>query len=386
MGELFMSGKSKGYKYIAIDYLFEGLTLDSDIYDSEGKVTLLAKNTVLTNSQIQRLKQLKGIKQNIRVSAVLHKELLEKGLPKVYEQRYLEEKTGYTQAKTEVAAMLKNIETKGSVSYDEATGLSASLTHKLEQVDPALILQCINGNNEVEEYLYRHSVNVGLLNGLMGKWLDMSPEETSVLVVGGLIHDIGKTKVPQDILNAPRKLTEEEFEMVKKHSTYSYEMLCEDKRFSEMVCNIALYHHEKMNGEGYPSRLVADNIPYLARITSISDIYDAMVSERCYKKAASPFKTLADLAEQKFSDLDVRLVDLFTKMMPLELTGKSVIMSDGEMATVKHVDLGDMKHPYVEINGQIVKTDDEFYCASMIQNKDDVDFGIHLSNLNSSKP
>ena len=372
-----------GYKFISMRYLYEGLVLDKDIYDSSGYLTLLTKNTVLTQGHIDRLKRIKGLEQNIRVSLALHKQLLEKGLPRVFEQKFIEEKVGYTQASSETADMFRNVESSGSVSYDNAAYISESLSDKLENVDPALIFQCINGYNEVDEYLYRHSVNVALINGLMGKWLKLKPEEVSELVLGGLVHDIGKTKVPQEILNAQRKLTREEFEVIKQHSSFSYELVSQNKRFNEQICETALHHHEKMNGSGYPSGLVADNIPYFARITSISDVYDAMVSKRCYKKANSPFMILADLADQKFSELDMRLIEVFSRMMPYELVGKSVLMQDGSCATVRHVDPDDLEYPYVEIGEEIIKTDHDNQCVSMVPDDVDIDLSEHLSNIES---
>ena len=379
-----MSTGNNGFKFLSINYLYEGLVLDEDVYDSEGILTLLRKNTALTANHIIRLKQLKGMNQNIRVSAAMHKKLIENGLPKVFEQKYLEDSLGYTQVEKGTSDMFKNVEKSGSVSYDQASELSDSLSKTVTQADPALIFQCINGYNEVDEYLYRHSVNVPLINALMGKWLNLPQEEISLLVIGGLMHDIGKTMVPQEILNANRRLTDEEYEIIKKHATYSYELISKDKNFNEAVCKIALHHHEKMNGSGYPSKLVADQIPLYARITSISDIYDAMVSQRVYKKANSPFKILADLAEQKFSDLDMKLVELFTRMMPIELTGKSVLMTDGSVATVRHVDINDMEYPYVEMNKQILKTNDEFNCISMIHDGAEIDFNLHLTNIHKA--
>ena len=374
-----MSNGSSGYKYISINYLYEGLVLESDVLDSSGYLTLLTKNTVLTQSHISRLKQLKGADQNIRVSLELHKKLIDKGLPGVFEQEFLEEKVGYTQAKSETASMFQSVESTGSVSYDHASGISASISQKLEVVDPSLIFQCINGYNEVDEYLYRHSVNVAMINGLMGKWLKLTPEDVNLLVIGGLMHDIGKTMVPQDILNSKRKLTDEEFELIKKHASYSYELISKNESFSEDVCKTALHHHERMNGSGYPDHLIADDIPFFARVTSIADVYDAMVSQRSYKKANSPFKILAALAEQQFSDLDMKLIDLFTKMMPFELIGKSVLMSDGSVASVRHVDINDMEYPFVAVNTNIFKTTEDNHCVSMIPDDIDVDFSKYLA-------
>lgn len=106
-----------------------------------------------------------------------------------------------------------------------------------------------------------------------------------------------------------------------------------------------------------------------ARITSISDIYDAMVSKRAYKAASNPFKIISQFANKKFSELDMKLVKVFTDNMPLQLIDKSVLLSDGSIGTVKHIILHDLEFPIVEVNGKIRKTDENFYCVRMILDK-----------------
>jgi HD-GYP domain-containing protein (c-di-GMP phosphodiesterase class II) len=200
----------------------------------------------------------------------------------------------------------------------------------------------------------------------MGKWLGLSEEETAELVLLGLVHDIGKTRIPPDILKSPNKLTASEVELLKKHTIYSYEMLSTCGRFSEVIRKGARHHHENMNGTGYPDGLVADGIPFYSRITAVSESYDEMVSERVYKKAQSPFKVLLEMRAEQFSGLDIRLVKLFTEKMPPELLGKSVLLSDGRAAVVRHINDMSIEYPVVEINGDIIVTNKDLYCVSMV--------------------
>lgn len=104
-----------------------------------------------------------------------------------------------------------------------------------------MIFQCINAPNPIDEYLRRHSVNVGLLNSLQGRWLGLPSQDVDRLVLAGLVHDVGKTQIPAAILNAPRRLSISEFEVVKMHPIYSYELLGADRHFSKA----ARHHHEK---------------------------------------------------------------------------------------------------------------------------------------------
>jgi HD-GYP domain-containing protein (c-di-GMP phosphodiesterase class II) len=278
----------------------------------------------------------------------------------------MENQLGYTKAAEAAKSIITISQVTGQVPYEQVCDIRNLVFERIKLTDPALLFQCINGNNEIDEYLFRHSTNVAIINGLMGKWLGFPIVETEDLVMLGLVHDIGKMRVPPEILNSPGKLTEAEFEVIKKHAVYSYDMLNENKSFSEKIKKAALSHHEKMNGSGYPEHLTANQIPIYAKITSISDIYDAMVSQRCYKSAVSPFRVLQQLATEQFSELDTKLVKLFINQMPNELVGKQVFMSNGSVGVVKLINETNLEYPVVEIAGEIILTNKDLYCLSMM--------------------
>jgi HD-GYP domain-containing protein (c-di-GMP phosphodiesterase class II) len=164
------------------------------------------------------------------------------------------------------------------------------------------------------------------------------------------------------VLNAPRKLTLVEFEVIKMHTVYTYDLLSD---FPESVRLGASCHHEKLNGQGYPYRLVATGVPLEARITAVSDIYDAIVSQRSYKAARSPFSVIAIIKSLAGTELDPKLVDIFLKNMPQELIGRQVLLSSGTVGIVKAIDDEDMEHPYIQIEDEIIKTDETCFVKSM---------------------
>jgi HD-GYP domain-containing protein (c-di-GMP phosphodiesterase class II) len=205
-----------------------------------------------------------------------------------------------------------------------------------------------------------------MINGLMGKWLKLEQEDINNLVMLGLIHDVGKTKISEEIMNTPGMLPNEDFESVKKHAQLSYDILKNNNNFDKSICQAALHHHERMNGSGYPGALTAEAIPVYARITAVSDVYDAMISKRSYKSAQSPFMVLRQLKEERFWGLDIRFVNVFTEYMPKELLGKSVLMSNGMAGIVKHINDRNIEYPIVEVNGEVITTDRDLYCLSMI--------------------
>jgi len=240
------------------------------------------------------------------------------------------------------------------------------LSDRLEVNSPSLILSLINALAPVDEYLQRHCVNVSLLNGLQAQWLGMPKHDVDRLVLAGLLHDCGKALMPPRVLNAPRKLTLIEFEVIKMHVVYSYELL---ENFPDPVRRAARYHHEKMAGGGYPDKLPRDRITLESRITAVSDVYDAMVSQRAYKKPRSPFRIMAVLAELKDIELDSRLVEVFNKNMPQELINKPVMMSNGSIGAVRAIDPDEIEYPMIEVNGTVIKSGGHLYCTAMYNEK-----------------
>jgi HD-GYP domain-containing protein (c-di-GMP phosphodiesterase class II) len=300
------------------------------------------------------------------VTAKVRDELISKGLSQAQKQQNLEKDVGYSVLKEETENLISVSLITNSVPYEQAQDAGNSIIERIEVTEPAVLFQCISGSAEVDEYLCRHSTNVAIINGMMGKWLGLREEEVTELVLLGLVHDIGKTKIPIDILNAHNHLSSSEAALVKKHPVYSYEMLTSSGKFSEAIKKGALHHHELMNGQGYPDGLIADAIPLYSRITAVSEAYDEKVSERVYKHAQSPFSVLVQMREEQFSGLDIRLVKLFAEQMPKELLGKHVLLSDGKAAVVRHISELNMEYPIVEINGEVIATNSDLYCVSMI--------------------
>lgn len=358
-------------KSIAIEYLFDGMSVFEDIYNYNGKILLLAKGIILTETKIRQLSKFNDNYRNISVFHSTYQDLIEHGIPtsNSLDQEYLENKVGYTGIKDKTNELLKDIKNKDSVSQEDTCYITDEISEKLQIIDPSLIFQCINASNPIDEYLRTHSVNVALMNGLMGKWLNLSGEDVDLLVLAGLIHDIGKTKIPPEILNVPEKLTTSEFEVMKMHPIYSYDLLSKDSRFTESVKLAARHHHEKMNGSGYPDQLNALQISLFARITAVSDIYDAMVSKRPYKDANNPFTVISQLSNKQFSELDMKLVTVFTDHMPSELVGKSVLLSDASIAIIKYIVPNDLENPIVEVNGVVKQLNKNLYCTRMVFDK-----------------
>ncbi|MCL2755261.1 MAG: hypothetical protein FWD35_06070, partial [Oscillospiraceae bacterium] len=126
-----------------------------------------------------------------------------------------------------------------------------------------------------------------------------------------------------------------------------------------------IQHHEKVNGSGYPKGLDSKSICQFARITAISDIYDAMVTKRVYKEAVSPFVILNDFMKTGYSELDIKYINIFVNCVINELKGKVVIMNDGSEGVIRMVNPRKLLNPLVEIDGEVITTDDKLFCTKM---------------------
>ena len=348
---------------VSVNLLFDGMVIQEDVYDATA-TRLIAKSGITLNAgNIERIRSLNAGNDTIYVSGDMFKMLIERMPPaEVVKREELEETTGYAAIKDETLGMLDDITSNQAVETETVHSVSNELSNRLEECSPSEILSLINSLAPMDEYLQRHCVNVSLLNGLIGRWLGMTKEDVDELIVIGLAHDCGKALIPLQVLDAPRKLTVAEFEVMKMHPVHSYELLV---NFAEPIRRAARCHHEKVNGLGYPDRVSFDNLSVQSRITAVSDIYDAMISQRAYKPPKSPFSILAMLVSLSGMELDTRLVNLFIQKMPVELIGKQIEMSDGSVGVVRSFDLNDIEYPMIEINGRVIKTNKQLYCLCM---------------------
>lgn len=168
--------------------------------------------------------------------------------------------------------------------------------------------------NSYDYYTYIHSINVCTLSAGLGISLGLHKNELFSLSMGALMHDVGKSKVPSNLINKPGKLTDEEFVIVKKHVSWGEDLLGGNEDLSKKTLIPLLQHHEKLNGTGYPRKLEGGQIHPFGRISSIVDVYDALTTERSYKKAFKPFDAAAFLSKNK-EEYDQEVFRHFVKML-----------------------------------------------------------------------
>jgi putative nucleotidyltransferase with HDIG domain len=183
-----------------------------------------------------------------------------------------------------------------------------------------------------DDYTYLHSVAVCTMMVALARQLGMNEEEVRLAGHSGLMHDIGKAMMPLDVLNKPDRLSVQEFDVIKRHPLEGARMLL-DGNAASVVQDVALHHHEKVDGSGYPHRLASEDISLFARMGAICDVYDAVTSNRPYKQAWGPAHAIRQMAKWE-GHFDKRLFNAFVKTIGIYPVGSLVRLASQRLAVV----------------------------------------------------
>jgi len=202
---------------------------------------------------------------------------------------------------------------------------------------------------KVDEYTYMHSVSVCVICLSFGRFLGLSRSLLKDLGIGAILHDIGKIKIPHHILCSRGELSEQEYEIMKRHVEYGYSILSQCKGISETSLLVTRQHHERLNGSGYPANLKGDEISLFGKIGAISDVYDAMTSRRCYQGQFHPTEVMKRLYQWSGELFDSELVQKFIKCMGIYPVGTIVHLKNGFLAVVTSVKTENLLQPVVSV-------------------------------------
>ncbi|HEX3010476.1 MAG TPA: HD-GYP domain-containing protein, partial [Syntrophomonadaceae bacterium] len=246
-----------------------------------------------------------------------------------------------------------------SLEVDE---ISDTVDMLLEQVfDEIDLFKQMRIMKAKDDYLFTHSVNVSLLCILIGRWLKCDDKSIKNLGIAGLLHDIGKVFIPDEILNKPDKLTDHEFEEIKKHTLLGYNLVGQNEGISNEIANAVLMHHERLDGSGYPIGSKGTQMGFYASVVAVADVYDAITSSRTYSSKQSPYTAAEVLWTESFGKLDPRISKVFYDKITNFYIGNEVLLSNNEKGIVVYINPTQPTRP-------IVMSGDMFYDLSVDRN------------------
>lgn len=313
-------------RYVPVSCLREGMTVGKNLYDRHGQL-LIKWGTVLKDVYIIRIRDL-GY-QGVYIDDELSKDIEIKSAISEELQIKVVQAISDSFTNTSIYAQDKNN------SYDhlnETVNLVEEIIDEILDNDVSMIN--LIDLKSFDEYTYFHSVNVCILAVMVGVALGYDKHRLTRLGLGAILHDIGKVFIQKDILNKNGKLTDEEYKTIQDHPMLGYTYLKNMYSVLPTVYRCVLDHHERYDGKGYPYQLTGDNISEFGRVVCICDVYDALVSNRPYRKAILPSEAIEHIMGNSGAIFDPRLVELFIRKVAPYPVGTLVYLSNGCEAIV----------------------------------------------------
>lgn len=340
-------------KTIMVSELLDGMMIDEEVYSLQGSI-LIPKGQIIEDAE------------RVRDMLVQHDAVMIKvRLPKKFElpedlrikNQTSEETTQERQLRQFAESFDKKCDRLKSEFEKILLNKNASQEAVEERMEEALtafdaninVIQLMQKVRGTDDATYMHSHNVALTSHLMGRWLKMPEDEIKELTMSALLIDIGKIKVSETVINKKEQLTAEEYEEVKRHVVHSYEAVKGFTFLSKAALDGILYHHERMDGSGYPQGLKGKAIPLFARIIAVADVYNAMTSKRPYREKLTPFQTIQVLETEYNEKLDPEILYLFLNRIATLFIGQQVKLEDGKTGEIIFIPKNHIYRPMIRL-------------------------------------
>lgn len=235
----------------------------------------------------------------------------------------------------------KGAEVNTTVLLDQATNLIQNTSNSAD------LFKMLHNMRQYDDLTFAHCMNVALISNILATWLRMPPEEVETATLCGLLHDIGKLAIPDQIIKKPAKLTDEEYKIVKKHTIEGYQIL-KPQNISAHIKNAALMHHEKCDGTGYPFGITGDRIDKFAKIVAIADVYDAMTAARVYRGPLCPFEVIDIFEKEGLQKYEAEYILTFLENVVMTYMNNRVILSDGTEGDIVYINKAHLTRPMIQ--------------------------------------
>jgi HD-GYP domain-containing protein (c-di-GMP phosphodiesterase class II) len=331
-----------------------GMRLGKTIYNEEGTV-LLAVNVELTQRLLDRLYYygidylhiIDSRSDDIIIEDVIHETTRVRGVREI---------------RNTFRVLMEDTSKKGAVHYYDIgrkfRELMTTIIEDLSSHPNAMVM--LTNINVMDSYLYQHSLNVCIYTTMLGMSFGYNREDLMTLGLGALLHDIGKTRINQALLHKPGKLTHDELEEMKTHTTLGFQILKDEPNVPLISAHCAFQHHERLDGSGYPRGLAGNKIHEYARWIGVVDSYDAMTTSRQYRDPLLPHEAMEQLFTGSGSLYDQEKIALFRDKIAIYPLGMPVTLNTGETGIISDLNRSVPHRPIVRIfqdeAGQELKT------------------------------
>ena len=268
-------------------------------------------------------------------------------LPVSMQEELVVAKKIHAKAKKAVVSMFSDVRMGNAIEVESAMQLVDELNQSMVRNSDAF-LSLVRLKN-VDEYTYLHSVAVCALMVALGRQLGLEGDMLKQAGIAGLLHDIGKMHIPNEILNKPGRLTDEEFSIVKAHPQKGWKILKASYGVSEQVLDVCLHHHERVDGNGYPDKLSGEALTLFARMGAVCDVYDAITSDRCYKKGWDPAESIRKMTSWKDGHFDEKIFHAFVKTIGIYPNGALLKLKSGRLGVVIEQSSKSLTTPLVKV-------------------------------------
>ncbi len=346
--------------FISIMGIYEGMKLSNDVHSKLGGI-LFKKGTVLDQSAIEILKafDVKKIEIEDTEKKTIKKEKKDNDISnKSYHPSFNEFKNNVSQAIKEADKLFKIAQGNAPIPiFELRKAIQPLLSDEYQKLKYFTTLSY--NHDDFIKYNSYHAISVGIISSALAKWYGLNQAERMQIALAGALHDIGIIRIPNNITTIKGALSVEEYDEVKKHTLYGYQILKETRGINDGVLLAVLQHHERIDGSGYPFQLKNEKIHLYAKIIAVADVFHAMISKRSYREEYSPYKAIDLIMYDSFGKLDPILVRLFTNNMTKYTNGTKVILSNGHEGFIVFVDSKHPTRPWVKVGDSIINLEKE---------------------------
>jgi putative nucleotidyltransferase with HDIG domain len=345
-------GKGMEVLRIRTDQVLSGMIVASDVYTANNQL-IITKNIMLDDRMITKLKHYRIYELNVykraEVKAVKKKSYID--MLRSTPDFKLFNKT-YVKTTNKVHNSFNDVIRGDDTLHEEA--LFEEINNILQKGHSKIhIMEMLHGIRDYDDTTFVHSINVALICNIFAGWLKLSSKNTKILTLAGLLHDIGNMKIPRQIFAKPEVLSKEEYKLVQTHTIRGFEIL-KDQPLDMRVKYVALMHHERCDGTGYPNGLLGDQINEFAKIVAIVDVYDAMTCSRNYRKASCPFDVVESFEREGFLKYDPKYLLVFLEQIVQAYLHNIVRLSDGREGEVVLINKSALSKPMIKIGNDFV--------------------------------